>query len=310
MITLLDIVFQSGEFINPDNSWVTDLLVTIVGAAIGAGATIIALYFTFKHDKRKEEERRIQFQIEKVRYFQSLIKNVQKGLVSQIDNLKVFADTVKANPLEIPLLTQNPQNDIQRVVHKLNQEEYFHAYLGQLNDSPESIEEFRKLYAMLDFFDASINNITDSLKNSVQFDYERKLKVKKLVEDAMDDAASFLVNPSFVQQVDMLKFINQIIEDAHKNKTDTSDIKYFHDNFVHPLKVGLINYGRTFPEILTLLRQLKNATYIYTEIQMQNNFVADNFQVQHDYLKKQLDEFTKVSKRLTEYKNKTLMTQQ
>ena len=37
MTKLLDIVFQSGEFINPDNSWVTDLLVTIVGAAIGAG---------------------------------------------------------------------------------------------------------------------------------------------------------------------------------------------------------------------------------------------------------------------------------
>lgn len=101
MKNLLDIVFQSGEFINPDNSWITDLVIAIVGAAIGAGATIMALYYTFQHDKRKEEERRFQYQIQKVRYFQSLIKNVQKSLNSQVDGLKVFVDSIKKNPLEI-----------------------------------------------------------------------------------------------------------------------------------------------------------------------------------------------------------------
>lgn len=123
------------------------------------------------------------------------------------------------------------------------------------------------------------------------------------MEDAMDDAASFLVNQTFTQQVKMLNVINQTLENAHKNKTDSTDIKYFHDSFVIPLKAGLLNYGRIFPEILTLLRQLKNATYLYTEIQMQNQFLADDFEVQHENLKKHLEEFTKVTKRLVAYPN-------
>lgn len=303
MTSVFDIVFQSGEFINPEKSWLTDLFVTTIGAAIGAGATITALYFTFKHDKKKEEKRRIQFQIEKLRYFQILIKNIVKVLTIQIDCLKTFSETINANPLEIPLLNQNPQNDIVRVLTKINQEDYFHAYIGQLNDSPESIEEFRKLFALIDYFDASINNITDSLKNTVQFDHERKIKLKKIVEDTMDEAAYFLANPTNAEHVMLLEFFNETLENVYKNQTNSSDIKYFHENLVKPLKFGLIKSGVTSPEILALLKQLKNATHLYNEIQTQNIYVAADFQAQYDNLKTQLIEFTAVTTRLIEYKH-------
>ena len=89
MIILLDI----------DNRWWLDLLNTIVGAAIGSGATIWTLYRTFRNDKQKDESNRIQFQKEKLKYLQSLIRSIEKGLPLQIEHFKAYAAKIKKNLL-------------------------------------------------------------------------------------------------------------------------------------------------------------------------------------------------------------------
>jgi hypothetical protein len=299
---LLGIVFQLGDFYNQNtsNSWF-DILNTIIGALIGSGVTIWVLYRTFRQDKKKDETRRVQFQKEKIKYLQSLVKNTISALEKQIENFKTFSDIIKQVPLNIPLLKQVPLNDLDRLVHKINQEEYYHAYLGQFTGTSEIIEEFRKLYGLLDYFHGNLNIMEDSLKRAQDFDYERKLKIKKVVDDVMQDTADYLINPVFAQQTDMLSFINETLNNFYKDRKGEEDLKYFHDNFIQVIMIGLLPYVGTVPQVTQLLRQLKNATFIYSDIQNQNKYLADGFLEQYAVLKTHFTTLKIVAKRLTEY---------
>jgi hypothetical protein len=299
---ILDIVFQSGDFINPNSSWPIDLLINIVGAAVGAGATMLALILTFKNDRAKDEKRRLQLQHEKIKYLRSLVVNSIKEIQQQIAGLKAFAEDIEENPITLPLLPQSAQNDILRLVHRINQEDYFHAYLGQFSDTDEMVEEFRKIYGFLDFFDGIIKLIHEALRKSVDFDHNRKLALRKLIEDTQDEVAGLLVNPRFAEQNEMLDLVNSILIDYHDNKTNKSDISYGHEQFVVPLKKELVKYRTLIPEVIGILVDLRKATYIFTDIQMQNQFVAKDFETDHASLVEHLETFERLTERLRSYK--------
>jgi hypothetical protein len=302
MNILLDIVFQSGDFYNEGNSWLMDLLNTIIGAGIGSGVTVWALYKTFNQDKRNEEERRIQFQKQKIKYFQSLIRSILKDLKLQIDYYKTFADKLRENLVDLPLLQQVSLNELEQIVHKLNQEDYYHSYLGEFGNSQEMVDEFRKIISVLNYFDGNIAMYKSSLQKSFDFDYERKVKLKDLVEKSMDDTAGFLINNEVLEkQHDFWNFLNQTMIDFHEKKTEQSDLKFYHDNFVEVIKKGLIDFSRTIPQAHYLIVQMKNATFIYSDIQMQNLNVADDFDQLHNDMKEFYGKFETLSKRLIDY---------
>lgn len=141
----------------------------------------------------------------------------------------------------------------------------------------------------------------ESLKKSQEYDYQRKLEFQKLVEKAMDDAAYASINPAYAQETEMKVIINAIILSFYKNKPEDADIKYFHEKFVTPLKNELIEYGKKFPEINNLITQLKNATYIYSNINSQNTTVAADFNDLYIGLKENLEKFETTTVRLVQF---------
>lgn len=71
------------------SNWWLDLVNTVIGASIGSGVTIWAVYKTFKNERKKDENKNEQFQKEKLKYFKSLILTIEKALSEQI---KFFKD--------------------------------------------------------------------------------------------------------------------------------------------------------------------------------------------------------------------------
>ncbi len=222
------------------NSWWLDLFNTIIGAAIGTGATIWALYRTFKNDKQKDETKRIQFQKEKLKYLQSLIRSIEKGLPIQIEHFKTYANKIRENALKLPLLTYIPLNELDRIVNKIDQEDYYHSYLGEFGDSQNVIDEFRDIISTLNYFDGNMTIIKGSLQKSFDFDYERKISLKNIIEKSMDDAAGLLINNEILEnENEFWSFINDTMIEFHEKKTEHSDLKFYHENFIEPLKSGL-----------------------------------------------------------------------
>lgn len=279
-MTLLQIVFQTGDFYNEDTSsfW-SDLLNTTLGAMIGTGATIGAVYLTFKKDRTKEDNKKTEFQIEKIKYFQSLVRNTIKKLKPQIEALNSSHTEINSNPLYIKPLAIQTLYELERLVHKINQEEYYHSYLAQLGASNETIEEFRKIYALLDFFEANIKLIEESFKKSIDFDYKRKLEFKNKAELSMDMAAQMLINPAIKSHVALWNFVNKTILDYYAKAPVNPDIQYLQDNFIDPMKPDLLPFAMAVPEANNLIVELKKATFIYSDIKLQNLELAKDLKM-------------------------------
>jgi hypothetical protein len=301
---LLDIIFQSGDFFNQDQGWLQNFLITTLGAAIGSGATIWAVYLAFNQDKKKDEWKRIQFQKEKMKYLQSLIRNINRDLRIQIDAFKTQSDTINAAPLNLPRLSQVPFNDIERVVDKLNLEEYYHSYLNEFGDSQEYIDEFRKIVSFLDYAYGNLVMIKDSFQKTCTYDYEAKVKLKDMIEKALDDVASMLIFPEVVAQHDFFNFLNESLVTFHaqRDASDNADLKFYHDNFIHVVKTGLIPFSFTIPVAHKLIVQLKNATHFYEDIQAQNVYIADDFTHWFTDMNKHYTEYLPITNRIVNYK--------
>lgn len=185
MSFLAEVIIHSIETgSQPISDWGWDLLNAVLGAAIGSGVTIWSVYLTFRKDRKKERKDKEQFQIEKVRYFQSLVKSVLIKLKPQIEYYQDIYKKIIQNPLVLPSLDLEQLNDLERLVHKVNQEDYYHAYLGQFGVSEESIKEFRRIYMALDFFESETNLIIEIYRRATDLDHERKVKLAITVEKA------------------------------------------------------------------------------------------------------------------------------
>lgn len=301
-IIFFDIVFQSGEFYNDNpSSWIVDLLIAIVGAAIGAGGAIWAVNHSFRKDKTKEEEKRIQFQIEKVKYFKSLVETIIKKLLVQIQNNNQFTKHLLENQLSYPQLELETFYELDRIVHRLNQEDYYHAYLGQFGDSNESIEEFRKLYAILDFFEANITQIKLRVKTETEADSSRKTELEKLATSAMDKSSLLLRNQSISNQKKILEFVSKVLSEYHDGKTESTGYEYLQKNFVDRMKEGLIKYENQLDQVDLIVLDLKDCTIKYWEIIENAKLFANEMEEVTTVLSSTLDKFSKVSQRLVNY---------
>lgn len=140
VIFLCDLVSQkTAELPKQESNWWPDLLNAIIGSLIGLGVTVWALYRTFRKDKEKDEQKRIQFQREKIKYFQVLVASTITALKLQVEAFKKMSDDINKNPLFLPLLGLHTFNDLERAVHKINQEDYYLSYIGQFGSSKEII---------------------------------------------------------------------------------------------------------------------------------------------------------------------------
>ncbi len=290
------------------NEWWLGLLNTFIGAVIGSGATIFALYKTFKNDKRKEDQHKLDFQKEKLKYLQSLMRSIRTGLEVQIQHLLPFAATIKADPLNIPLLTFVPLNELTRLVHKINQEDYYHSYLGEFGDHQSVIDEFRDIISTMNYFDAYINQIKSVLEKSVQYDHERKLKLKELF-DKIKQAIIALLIDNDIQQSEkeywqQSKHLMETFDNADKAAEGKTDLRFYYENMIEPLQTILSQFESKFDRLAPLVIDTVNAINLYHNILLQNDSVANDFEEDKKALQKEYDELHPKIKRLMDWGSK------
>jgi hypothetical protein len=220
----------------------------------------------------------------------------------QIDYYKTFSESIIANPFELPLLQQSTLNELDQIVNKINQEDYYQSYLGEFGNSTEVINEYRNIISFLNYFEGNVKMYNTSLEKSFNFDYERKIGLKKLVEKSMDETAGFIVNKEVVQNYHAFwEFINQTLFDFHQLNPAQADLPFFYANFIEPLKNGLIPFTTTVPTAHYLIIQMKSATFIFNDIKLQNINVANDFESLHNQMNTFYEQLRLATVRIMEF---------
>lgn len=299
---ILSIIFEyGGYYADGSISWWGDLSVAVVGALISSLFTVFALYKTFKKDKEKEDIRRIQFQVEKLKYFQSLIHSILNGLKNQNEFYKDFSNELRKDLFKIPIQKFISFNELKRVVDKLNLEDYYHSYLSEFGDNKEIITEFKQIISCLDYFNSQIELYRDSLVKSNNFDFERKTRLRNIIVKVQDEMSDMIINKDLQKYEGFCGFINEFYVNFYKNIPATYDLKYLHDNFVMEIKNDLLEYAKVIPEASHAHTQLKNSSILFKEISLQNVKLAEDFEELHNTFKEKIGQFEGFANRIIHY---------
>lgn len=280
---ILDINFQFGEFLSESNS-ILDWTIQLVCALIGAAATVYATWWLFRNTLgsqiNQENERRIKEQTEKIKYLSTLIASVKTDMKLHIEYIQKFVLNIETNPFVIPELSQTSNQDVKRLVNRINQAEYFHAYMFRFNDE----KKFAEIYQQLDYYDVNIESVRQFVASTRNFDYSRQREYQEIffrLRKIMNDIAR--TNP-YNFTLDAVAKIREILSGISDGEKFIG-IKKVQDNFISPA----LKYLQTIEGTDEILHLLQRANDLYLEIEKKNLDFASNMRTEAANLQKSLD---------------------
>jgi hypothetical protein len=280
-------------------SFISGALAEMIGAFIGVGAAFWLFFKESKRDKKKEKEIAEIDMEEKIHYFGSLLNGTIKLGKLQKEEIIKYYEGIDKNPTYIPLITLYPDKDLKRLTRLIDNEEYYHAFLNKQGIDLDNVKKYRRISRSIDFLSAQFAQMNDMQEKAQSFDYERKYKYKEIVEKMTDSTLEF--GKIFENQVPgLMEFIVNTFEVYYKGLTDHTDLDYIQNTFVRPVVEGIVASYMQIPQARFIAQQLKNATFLYTEIRMQNTAQSSSFKKVHEEIKAVLEFLDKDAKELIE----------
>ena len=205
MTSLLQIIFQSGEFYSEGNSFWTDFLINVSGALVGTWTALWVFTIQVRHERKKDKEKEDKVINQKLHYFSSMVDSIYDLANKQSEHLKTFYEKQKTDTLIIPLLTSLPANDLKRFSELQNHEEYYHAYLSKFGYTSELVKEYRKYFSLIDYLNSQTIQVQDMLQKSIEFDFERKKNTRKLLKKQWTIQQIYVIKQSSQIQLTILQ---------------------------------------------------------------------------------------------------------
>ena len=229
----MNIIFQFGEFTNEDSSFWADLAIAVVGAFIGTGGAIWLYYRQTRDQKKKEDDNKVEVQKDKLRYLRNLLKDVILSIEKFSAQLLEFHDNVISYPTHLPQLKTLPTYNFDRIVNKLNQEDYYHAYVTLIQN-----ENISAIFSLVEYFYGSLELSEQSFKDTVQYDLQRRNKffeaITKLVNEMAETLRLFKQNNQ--RDTNNYRILNEfIIRYYEVLEPDPSNFLRLRDRFLTPL---------------------------------------------------------------------------
>ena len=184
---------MSTEQLNKLLEFVTDksadLVIGIIGTVIGFLLGFV-LYFKEQSDaKLKEELDTEQRHIDQIRWLAGVFKQLISYAKQQSNELQTFIGELRSDPSENHQLRSIASYASQRLMNPDNAPT-FHAYYTLFTHDSDKEESYRELVRVSDFVVAHIALILGKFDRYQQNIYERRLKLKAMIEEVADDLAS------------------------------------------------------------------------------------------------------------------------
>jgi hypothetical protein len=267
----------------------------IISAFIGAGVSLLVLLLTLFWDRKKASTEKKESRQKKLIYCAALIKPIISYSEKQILNIQAFAESLKANPLEFPLLTFAPKSDIDKFVNRVDEESFFDAFTTFYKPYAQSVKTFKGITSAINYENLQMEQVIEMVKTSQALDYERKIKFKNSLKAATDLAAGAIADQSMHQFPALLALLDKSLVDYLGNRDSPSDLKYAYTAFVDPVIKGIVEKQfYHIPVGAQIAGHLHDASEVYHDIIMQMQslqedftVIAENYAKVNDTLKKE-----------------------
>lgn len=285
-------IFQVISATNIEN-----LLVSLIGALVGAGAALTVFFLNVKNEKAKELQRRKRHLRNKIKYFSSLVDTINESLKKQVEHYDDYAKKVTDYPYEAFPIKIVINNNFIRITEKMDQEDIFYAYIELLNKEEQ---EILKTLNSIDFIHTTMQALRDFLFNNLQYLQEIKTNYEKISEEILDGVSFKLrelkdKNAQDFETLPLYSFLNSTIDNYYSSIKDEQTIPEREKHFIQPLKEGLLT--NKFEEIIEKkwLLQCKECTHIYSEIDLRTKDLAKEIKNVASRIKEKIPELEKTN---------------
>lgn len=305
MINLfINISFYDGDIATGGSSFWEFAITTFVAVSI----PLTVFYLQTKSDREKEnrqKEKQLQDikqrEDDTLKYFISLLKSVIKLSKKQVTQFNTFGK----NLIHAPFSAQNRLMmviavDLERILHKLDHEIIFHAYVKKYGNSDDTILNFQKIFNRLDFLEYTFSDAIRVEKIMHDEMYSKKLQYLKIVDEKIVGACAFLGNNLTLTGSDPQ--LEHLLSDGIKNyynitKDDPpiSDIQY---QFINPFKVQLWNNYRGNSDIVEIVKNCREVSLLFSSIEFYYTSTGKEFITTYEKSKKTIEELIELGTNL------------
>lgn len=284
-IFLLHFDLRFGTFYYEDGgiSILSDFIINALGALIGVLGGLW-IYYLQKWRQQKDT----------LKYVVSLIESVIAHSKTQASNCKDLAAELRKRPTDYHMLSFEANHDLKRLADKLNQENFYHSYLGEYKRKPESYSTFKKIYSEIDFLDQIIDQLKSYIEKEFYYIVEMKKKFVDFLEEGEAKSALLTVHPNYINQEQIVVFLNSALMKFRQNMQDPNDVDYPLKEFITPVKNFLAKYHFTKPECNDIVSLLKKAETRHMIVVSKSEALAN--ELENYYHKKLMEHANKLEK--------------
>ena len=270
---------------------------TAIGSFLAFGSALVIFRKTTNRDRKKEMEERNRKHREKVLYLASLIIDVPSIIRKQAGNYKTFSAETLKDLYKIHTPRFVIKTNLTRLTDKINQEDFFHAYVNQFDDPERRLKEisnFKNIYEILDYYEGLLNQSIDSVR-------EMKSRIREAMESyksALGDAEVYLVGLLNVKNLQQhaspfLNSLNQLIINYVQGKqSNQTNLRFHYANFLTPAIDLISKFGSyQFIEVHEAVIKLRNGRVRFNSIELLSKQQAEEFEDYQNELLKPLAEF-------------------
>lgn len=237
----MNLNFNFGEhFYDASNSaLIYDLLITSISAFLGLLAALWVNRQIDKKNLKKEDEKKEQRYLSHLKYLSELLDSILKNYPKQAENYKKLSVAVKERPLETQIPVLQSDYDLLRLkdadCNELR-DAYFHFYSG----NEESIDNYRKLFANVDFLLMYFDNLMKYNENHRNSTHKDQLLVRDFIEEAslrlgFREKNIQKMNPNNFQEINEFQYLHKFSLIFIEITKKTLDFQVIYESYVKPL---------------------------------------------------------------------------
>ena len=293
----MDIVFQSGEFIEQGGA---NILETLVGAFIGTGTALGLFLFEGRRQRKTEREKKENDLRDFLFYFCLLLKGIKATLEKQIPEYKEHSTKLKEEPFNFHLLNQNINEDLERISTKLDLERLFHAYILVNGSDDISKKEYKNLISLIDHTYLVYKQSLESQRLHFEQLTKYLREYKDLVEEQTINKSTYIANQILINNPETYAenpfyiALNTTILNYYQQQPEPLTFEYMQLNLVQPLKHALFPNFRHIEEGILLSDNCRKATWLYNEIINKSKLTASEFKSYAEQFEENLEKLKQI----------------
>lgn len=298
--------FNFGEhFYEASNSaFINDLGITFIGAFLGLLAALLVNRQIDKKNLKKEFKNKEQRYLSHLKYLSQLLDSILKNYPKQAENYKKLSVSVNEKPFETQMPVLQATYDSSRL-KDMDSTELRDAYFHFYSNNEESIENYRKLFANVDFLFMYFDDLMKQNENHRNFTHKDQLFVRDCVEEAslrlgFREKSIQKMNPNNFQKITEFQYLHKFSMIFTEITKNTLDFQVIYESYIKPLHDTILYeiLDDNFADPVFLL--LKKAINRLRNIEFNSKEFAKDMEIVESRIENSIEFLTKINITLKE----------